>query len=97
MALQTCYVRSAADDDLKSVQTLLREAWHAAYDRIHGAANVAAITADWHSLSKLTANLKRPWSEFLVADTGETLAGMAYARRVQRTLRSFTSSMSRRT
>jgi ribosomal protein S18 acetylase RimI-like enzyme len=77
--IEQFYIRSATNGDLKAVQTLLREAWHAAYDRIHGAEEVAAITADWHSLSNLSASLKRPWSEFLLADTGEELAGMAYA------------------
>jgi ribosomal protein S18 acetylase RimI-like enzyme len=73
------YVRSATDGDLKAIQFLLREAWHAAYDRIHGPEKVAIITADWHSLENLRVSLKRPWSEFLVADTGEALVGVAYA------------------
>ena len=71
-------MRSAMDADLNAVQSLLREAWHAAYDRIHGAEKVADITADWHSLANLAANLRRPWSEFLLADTGNGLAGVAY-------------------
>ncbi len=73
------YIRTAAEADLKSVQSLLRQAWHAAYDRIYGAEKIAAVTADWHSLNALAANLKKPWSEFLLADTGEGIAGMAYA------------------
>ncbi len=73
------YIRTAMETDLKAVQSLLRKAWHAAYDRIHGAEKIAAVTADWHSLNSLAANLKKPWSEFLLADTGEGLAGMAYA------------------
>lgn len=80
MALsEAFYIRSAMDADLKAVQSLLRAAWHAAYDRVHGTEKVSAITADWHSLPNLAANLKRPWSEFLLADTGESLAGVAYA------------------
>lgn len=67
------------DGDLKAVQTLLRRAWHASYDGIHGAEKIAAIAADWHSLANLAANLKKPWSEFLLADSGGGLAGMAYA------------------
>ena len=66
------------DGDLKAVQTLLRRAWHAAYDRIYGAEKIASVSADWHSLNNLKANLKRPWSEFLLADTGESIVGMAY-------------------
>ncbi|MGL4489104.1 MAG: GNAT family N-acetyltransferase [Rhizobiaceae bacterium] len=74
------FIRSANDKDLTEVQSLLRRAWHTAYDAIHGAEKVTAITLDWHSLANLKANLARPWSEFLVADTGEKLLGMAYAR-----------------
>jgi ribosomal protein S18 acetylase RimI-like enzyme len=74
------FVRSATERDLPQVQDLLRRAWHAAYDDIYGADKIAAITADWHSLAILKANLAKPWSEFLVADTGDTLLGMAYAR-----------------
>lgn len=73
------WIRSACENDLKAVQTLLRAAWHSAYDQIHGPEKVAATTADWHSLGNLSANLKRPWSEFLLADTGEAIAGIAYA------------------
>ncbi len=74
------FIRSATEKDLPDVQALLRRAWHAAYDGIHGADKVTEITTAWHSLTNLKANLARPWSEFLVADTGEGLFGMAYAR-----------------
>lgn len=73
------FIRSATERDLRQVQALLRRAWHAAYDNIHGADKVEAITQDWHSLANLKAKLSKPWSEFLVADTGEALMGMAYA------------------
>lgn len=75
---ETFYIRSAMDSDLNAVQSLLRRAWHAAYDRIYGAEKIAAVSADWHSLNALAANLKRPWSEFLLADTGDGIVGMAY-------------------
>jgi ribosomal protein S18 acetylase RimI-like enzyme len=74
------FIRSATERDLLQVQALLRRAWHAAYDAIHGDAKIEMMTQDWHSLANLTANLVRPWSEFLVADTGDALFGMAYAR-----------------
>lgn len=76
------YIRSAMDGDLKAVQALLRRAFHAAYYPIYGAEKIAAVTADWHSLNALAANLKKPWSEFLLADTGDMLGGMAYASQV---------------
>ncbi len=74
------FIRSATERDLSQVQDLLRRAWHAAYDHIYGVEKVAAITDDWHSLANLKSNLARPWSEFLVADTGQALLGVAYAR-----------------
>ena len=41
---------------------------------------VTAITDDWHSLRSLQARLVRPRSEFLVADSGGELGGMAFAK-----------------
>jgi ribosomal protein S18 acetylase RimI-like enzyme len=76
----TVFVRSATERDLVNVQNLLHRAWHAAYDSIYGAAKVTEITSDWHSLSSLKVNLARPWSEFLLADTGKEIRGLAYAR-----------------
>jgi ribosomal protein S18 acetylase RimI-like enzyme len=73
------FIRSAMERDLPAVQQLLGRAWHTAYDGIHGAEKVNAITADWHTLANLQAQLKRPWSEFLLADTGTSCLGMAYA------------------
>ncbi len=73
------FIRTATVADLSAVQILLHQAWHAAYDRIYGAEKIASVTADWHSLNNLTSNLKKPWSEFLLADTGDGLAGVAYA------------------
>ncbi len=74
------FIRSANERDLPHVQALLRRAWHGAYDGIYGAEKIAEVTQDWHSLEKLKAKLLMPWSEFLVADTGNVLWGMAYAR-----------------
>jgi ribosomal protein S18 acetylase RimI-like enzyme len=65
--------------DLPAVQLLLRRAWHVAYDDIHGVEKITAITGEWHALPKLKAQLNRPWSEFLLADTGSECLGMAYA------------------
>lgn len=73
------YVRTASKRDLDAIRALLGETWHATYDPIYGAERVAAITADWHSSASLQAQLERPRSEFLVADDGEAIGGMAYA------------------
>ena len=73
------FVRTASAHDLPAVRALLVETWHDTYDAIYGADKVTAITHDWHSLAALDARLDKPNSEFLVADDGEHIAGMAFA------------------
>jgi ribosomal protein S18 acetylase RimI-like enzyme len=75
----TVFIRSATAADLPAVEKLLRSAWHAAYDGIHGPEKIEATSRAWHNQSALKAKLARPWSEFLLADTGEAIAGIAYA------------------
>jgi len=73
------FVRTAGERDLAAIRTLLVETWHATYDAIYGAARVTEITGEWHSIASLKARLVRPNSEFLVADDGKRLGGMAFA------------------
>lgn len=73
------FVRTASSRDLEAVRALLVETWHDTYDAIYGVERVTAITDDWHSIPSLEARLKRPNSEFLVADDGARLGGMAFA------------------
>jgi ribosomal protein S18 acetylase RimI-like enzyme len=73
------FVRTASERDLKAVRDLLVETWHATYDEIYGAERVTAITDDWHSLASLKRRLDQPNAEFLVADDGKELGGMACA------------------
>jgi ribosomal protein S18 acetylase RimI-like enzyme len=73
------FVRTASERDLKAVRDLLVETWHATYDAIYGPERVTDITDDWHSLSSLKRRLDQPNAEFLVADDGKQLGGMAYA------------------
>lgn len=73
------FVRTASERDLETVKALLAETWHATYDAIYGVGRVGEITSEWHSLAALKARLTRPHSEFLVADDGKMIAGMAYA------------------
>jgi ribosomal protein S18 acetylase RimI-like enzyme len=77
--LTAMFVRSAGERDLAAVRDLLVETWHATYDSIYGAGRVTAITDSWHSMRSLQARLARPRSEFLVADSGKGLGGMAFA------------------
>ena len=72
-------IRRRIDEFAKAHESINAIPSHGTFlHRIHGAEKVAAITADWHSLANLAANLRRPWSEFLLADTGNGLAGVAY-------------------
>src|SRR3954454_24712424 len=76
------FVRTAGDRDLAAVRALLVETWHATYDDIHGAERVTEITNEWHSIASLMARLVKPSSEFLVADDGKRIGGMAFAEAV---------------
>lgn len=73
------FVRTASDRDIAAIRALLVETWHDTYDRIYGAARVAEITDDRHSITSLTRQLTSPRSEYLVADDGVEIAGMAFA------------------
>jgi ribosomal protein S18 acetylase RimI-like enzyme len=73
------FVRTAGERDLDAVRTLLVETWHATYDAIYGTAKVTEITDEWHSIASLRSRLTRPNSEFLVADDGKRIGGMAFA------------------
>ncbi|MFC6488944.1 GNAT family N-acetyltransferase [Nitratireductor sp. GCM10026969] len=73
------FVRTACAQDLPAVRALLVETWHETYDAIYGAEKVTRITDEWHSLAALKARIERIDSEFLLADDGEQIAGMAFA------------------
>jgi len=73
------FVRTASERDLEAVKALLAETWHATYDAIYGVERVNEITNQWHTPASLKARLTQPNSEFLVADDGETIAGVAFA------------------
>lgn len=73
------FIRTASERDLVSIRALLVETWHATYDGIYGAERVTEITDRWHSIASLKDRLMRPHSEFLVADDGTEIGGMAFA------------------
>jgi ribosomal protein S18 acetylase RimI-like enzyme len=79
------WVRTASKRDLATVSELLGKVWHATYGDIYGAGRVSEITAEWHSLAALEKQLKAPNSEFLLADDGTAIAGMAYAAQISAT------------
>lgn len=73
------FIRTAGEKDLSAVGTLLGETWHATYDAIYGDERVSEIVRSWHSVAALRPRLTQPTSEFLVADDGRNLLGMAFA------------------
>lgn len=73
------FVRTASKQDLEAVRALLVATWHDTYDSIYGAEAVTKITNEWHSIQALSQYLKQPASEFLVADDGKRIGGVAFA------------------
>jgi ribosomal protein S18 acetylase RimI-like enzyme len=73
------FIRSASQADLAKVSALLGRSWHATYDALYGAEKVSEITASWHSVESLKRRLAQPNAEFVVADDGKVIGGMAYA------------------
>ena len=73
------FVRTASERDLGAIRTLLVETWHATYDPIYGEERVTEITDEWHSIEALRPRLSRPNSEFLIADDGKRIGGVAFA------------------
>ncbi len=74
------WVRTASNRDIADISTLLGVVWHHTYDNIYGSRKVAQITRQWHNTAELEKLLKQPASEFLVADDGNQITGMAFAR-----------------
>ena len=73
------WIRTASNRDLEQIRELLVETWHDTYDSIYGWQKVESITNDWHTVDALQRQLNAPNSEFVVADNGSTIEGMAYA------------------
>lgn len=73
------FIRTAGPNDLPAIRALLVETWHDTYDGLYGAEKVTEITNDWHSIGALKARLDKPDAEFVVADDGVEIAGMAFA------------------
>jgi len=81
------FIRTAANRDIPSIRALLGEAWHATYDDIYGVEKVTAITSEWHSIEALEKQRNTPGSEFVIADTGTQILGMAYATQHAKTVK----------
>ncbi len=70
-------IRSATEADLIGVRACLVETWHAAYDGIYGAEDVARITDSWHAIPVLRGQLADGSNTFLVATHGGDIVGTA--------------------
>ena len=68
---------------MQAIRELLVETWRDTCDPLYGAAEVDCIASEWHSVERLRQDMARPDSEFIVADTGEAIAGTAYAATIE--------------
>lgn len=73
------FVRTASVRDAEKLQTLLHDTWHATYDAIHGPEKVDEICQNWHSLDEIKRKIDKRQAEYIVADDGEQIGGMAFA------------------
>jgi len=73
------FVRSASARDIDAIRTVLADTWRATYAPFYGAAKVEEIIVEWHSEAAIKANLDKPDGEYLVADDGKLIGGIAYA------------------
>ena len=76
-------IRPVTEADLAGVRACLTATWHATYDAIFGAEQVSAISARWHAIETLRANLATPQSIFLVAVRDESIIGTTSARLIE--------------
>ncbi|PZU22111.1 MAG: GNAT family N-acetyltransferase [Shinella sp.] len=75
------FVRTASRSDLEKVRALLAASFHATYDDLYGPKKVQELIDAWHGAATLEKHLEAKGAEFLVADDGKRIGGMAYARR----------------
>ncbi|WP_265518795.1 GNAT family N-acetyltransferase [Nitratireductor luteus] len=73
------FIRTAAHGDIDSLRELLSQTWHDTYDGIYGHDRVRDIVARWQSRETVVARIDQTDGEFLVADDGQRLVGMAFA------------------
>lgn len=73
-------VRPVEKRDLPAVRAALVEAWHATYDALIGAEQVAALTDDWHSTAALARELASEGCVFMLAESAGGVVGVSTAR-----------------
>jgi len=73
------WLRTASPGDIEAIYEILRQSWHASYDDLIGREAVDTITADWYDPMKLVQEMGQSQAEYIVADDGARLYGVAYA------------------
>ncbi len=73
------FVRTAGEEDVEKIRVLLGETFHDAYDPFYGSDQVAKMVSGWHSANAIRSRIGKRDGEFLVADDGRKLGGIAYA------------------
>jgi ribosomal protein S18 acetylase RimI-like enzyme len=73
------FVRTAMPADVPAIRDVLATSWRETYTVYYGAAKVEALIADWHSEPSIKARIAKPNGEFLVADDGTQIGGVAFA------------------
>jgi len=73
------FVRTAGEEDVEKIRVLLAETFHSAYDPFYGADQVAKMVSGWNSANAIRSRIGKREGEFLVADDGRKLGGIAYA------------------
>jgi len=73
------WLRTASPKDVPAIYEILRESWYAAYDDLIGHTAVETITADWFDPLQLAQEINQPEAEYIVADDGKNLYGVAHA------------------
>lgn len=73
------FVRTAGQEDVEKIRALLGETFHSSYDQFYGADKVSQMVGGWHSVNAIRSRLGKKDGEFLVADDGRRIGGIAYA------------------
>ncbi|MBI0176322.1 GNAT family N-acetyltransferase [Bartonella apis] len=73
------WIRTASRNDINAIHDLLVETWHATLDDLVGREEVDRKIAHDYTTDMLKKMLSRPASEYVVADDGDMLHGVAYA------------------
>jgi ribosomal protein S18 acetylase RimI-like enzyme len=73
------FVRTAMPQDVAAIRDVLAASWRETHTVFYGAAKVEALIAEWHSEAAIKARIIKPNGEFLVADDGTQIGGVAFA------------------